>query len=74
MANFGEKELKAHIKSGAFYPIYLICGDEDYLKRDAVSRARKAVIQDESLKDFCHCVIHEADVKSAKEELLKRPT
>ena len=33
MANFGEKELKAHIKSGEFYPIYLICGDEDYLKK-----------------------------------------
>lgn len=33
MANFGEKELKAHIKSGEFFPIYLICGDEDYLKK-----------------------------------------
>ena len=33
MANYGEKELKAHIKSGEFYPIYLICGDEDYLKK-----------------------------------------
>ena len=33
MANFGEKELKAHIKSKEFYPIYLICGDEDYLKK-----------------------------------------
>ena len=33
MANFTEKELKAHIKAGDFYPIYLICGDEDYLKK-----------------------------------------
>ena len=33
MANYGEKELKAHIKSGEFYPVYLICGDEDYLKK-----------------------------------------
>lgn len=33
MANFDEKALKAHIKSGDFYPIYLICGDEDYLKK-----------------------------------------
>lgn len=33
MAQFGEKELKAHIRSGEFYPIYLICGDEDYLKK-----------------------------------------
>lgn len=33
MANFDEKSLKAHIKSGDFYSIYLICGDEDYLKK-----------------------------------------
>jgi DNA polymerase-3 subunit delta len=33
MANYGEKELKAHIKSKEFYPVYLICGDEDYLKK-----------------------------------------
>jgi DNA polymerase-3 subunit delta len=33
MANFDEKSLKAHIKSGDFYPIYLVCGDEDYLKK-----------------------------------------
>ena len=34
MAQYGEKEIKAHIKSGEFYPIYLICGDEDYLKKN----------------------------------------
>ena len=33
MANFDEKALKAHIKSGEFYSIYLVCGDEDYLKK-----------------------------------------
>ncbi len=33
MAQFDEKSLKAHIKSGEFYPIYLICGNEDYLKK-----------------------------------------
>lgn len=33
MAQFDEKALKAHIKSGEFFPIYLVCGDEDYLKK-----------------------------------------
>lgn len=34
MAQFDEKALKAHIKSKDFYPIYLICGNEDYLKKN----------------------------------------
>lgn len=33
MAQLDEKSLKAHIKGGDFYPIYLICGNEDYLKK-----------------------------------------
>lgn len=33
MAQFDEKTLKAHIKAGEYYPIYLMCGDEDYLKK-----------------------------------------
>ncbi|MDD6012014.1 MAG: DNA polymerase III subunit delta [Oscillospiraceae bacterium] len=33
MARMDEKELKAHIKSGNFYPVYLVCGNEDYLKK-----------------------------------------
>lgn len=33
MAEFDEKGLKAHIKSGTFLPLYLIIGDEDYLKK-----------------------------------------
>ena len=33
MAQFNEKSLKAHIKSKEFYPIYLMCGNEDYLKK-----------------------------------------
>lgn len=34
MAQFDEKALKAHIKSKDFYSIYLICGNEDYLKKN----------------------------------------
>lgn len=33
MAEFDEKQLKAHIKSGDFLPVYLFCGDEAYLKK-----------------------------------------
>ncbi len=33
MAEFDEKQLKAHIKSGGFLPVYLFHGDEAYLKK-----------------------------------------
>ena len=33
MAQFDEKQLKAHIKSGDFLPVYLFCGNEAYLKK-----------------------------------------
>lgn len=33
MAEFDEKQLKAHIKSGDFLPVYLFYGDEAYLKK-----------------------------------------
>ena len=33
MPELNEKELKAHIKSELPYPVYLVCGDEDYLKK-----------------------------------------
>ncbi len=36
MAEFDEKSLKAHIKSGEFLPLYLVYGDEDYLKKNYV--------------------------------------
>lgn len=33
VAELDEKALKQHIKSEEPYPVYLICGDEDYLKK-----------------------------------------
>ncbi len=36
MAEFDEKSLKAHIKGGEFLPLYLVYGDEDYLKKTYV--------------------------------------
>lgn len=38
MADFDEKTLRAHIKSGEFYPVYLVYGDEDYLKKTYVDK------------------------------------
>lgn len=51
MADFDEKGLKAHIKSGDFLPAYLIVGDEDYLKKHYTDLiCSKAV--DEAFSDF----------------------
>ena len=36
MAEFDEKGLKAHIKGGVFLPVYLVYGNEDYLKKNYV--------------------------------------
>lgn len=36
MAQFDEKSLKKHIKTGEFLPIYLVYGNEDYLKKYCV--------------------------------------
>ena len=33
MAEFDEKQLRAHIRGGDFLPVYLFCGDEAYLKK-----------------------------------------
>ena len=47
MAEFDEKQLKAHIKSGDFLPVYLFYGDEAYLKKHySDSLCEKAVGKD----------------------------
>lgn len=47
MAEFDEKQLKAHIKSGDFLPVYLFCGNEAYLKKYySDTLAEKAVSKD----------------------------
>lgn len=44
MAEFNEKELKAHIRQGDFLPVYLITGDEDYLKKLYCDKLVSAVV------------------------------
>ena len=51
MAEFNEKEFKAHIKSRELYNIYLIMGDEDFLKRFYLDRLVNLTV-DESMQDF----------------------
>lgn len=47
MAEFDEKQLKAHLKSGEFLPVYIFYGDEDYLKKSyADLLCEKAVDKD----------------------------
>lgn len=47
MAEFDEKQLKAHIRSGEFLPAYIFYGDEDYLKKSyADLLCEKAVAKD----------------------------
>lgn len=48
---------------------YLFFGDEDYLKKDAVARARTAVITDYALKDFQHIVVSDAEIHKVAAEL-----
>lgn len=48
---------------------FVLFGDEDYLKRDALERARQAVIADPSMREFCHTVIHDGDIAAAEAEL-----
>ncbi len=38
MAEFDEKGLKAHINDGAFLPLYLVYGDEDYLRKTYIDK------------------------------------
>lgn len=47
MAEFDEKQLKAHIRGGEFLPAYIFYGDEDYLKKSyADLLCQKAVDKD----------------------------
>lgn len=44
MAEFNEKELKAHIRQGDLLPVYLITGDEDYLRKLYCDKLVSAVV------------------------------
>ena len=56
-----EKELRAELKTGKLRRAYLLCGEEDYLKRSARAQIRAAVLTDESFSSFNHTVLSAAD-------------
>lgn len=51
MAKVGETELKNQIKNGDFYPVYLIYGEESYLKEYYVKKLKDKLV-DDSFADF----------------------
>lgn len=51
MAKIGEKELKNQIKNSEFFPVYLIYGEEAYLKEYYVKKLRNKLV-DSSFADF----------------------
>ncbi len=61
MAVLTEKELKQQIKSGSFANLYLIFGDESYLKQHYVSQICEKAVD----KDFSDFNMHKFDGKEA---------
>ena len=41
--------LSQHFKSGQFKPVYLICGDEDYLRKQYRDRMKEALVGDDGM-------------------------
>ena len=55
-----EKQLKESIKSGNYYPVYLLTGDENYYI-DEVSNFIESSVVDESLRDFDQVILYGRD-------------
>ena len=43
------KILSQHIKSGQFKSVYLLCGDEDYLRKQYRDRMKEAMVGDDTM-------------------------
>ena len=61
MAKIGEKELKEQLKTEDFSPVYLIYGEESYLKEHYVNKLKDKLV-DEAFADFN---FHQYEGKSA---------
>ncbi|MEE1357071.1 MAG: DNA polymerase III subunit delta [Clostridia bacterium] len=55
-----EAELKNEIKNG-LSGVYLLAGEEEYLKRYYLTKIRQAILSDEALESFNHTVINYLD-------------
>ena len=45
------KELIKHIKEGTFKPAYLLCGEEDYLKKIYKYKLKEAICGDDTIRE-----------------------
>ena len=67
-------ELKSRLKSGELAGWYLLCGEEDYLKKYYLGQLRSRVVVDEVFAAFNHVVYDGADIDFASvAEAIKSP-
>lgn len=67
-------EFKGRMKSGNLSGWYIICGEEDYLKKYYMSELRRATVADEAFALFNHVAYDGADIDfSAVSEAIKSP-
>ncbi len=68
------QELKARIKSGNLAGWYLMCGEEDYLKKYYMNELRGAIVTDEAFAPFNYAAYDGADINfSEVAEHIKSP-
>ena len=68
------QELKSRIKSGNFSGWYLMCGEEDYLKKYYMNELRSSVLTDEAFAPFNYASYDGADINfGAVAEHIKSP-
>ena len=60
------QDLKARIKSGSLAGWYLMCGEEDYLKKYYMNELRRAIVADETFAPFNYAAYDGADINFAE--------
>ena len=69
-----QDQLKAKIRSSDLGGSYVLCGDEDYLKRHYLREIRRSVLTDEAFSFFNHICFEGAEVDFAEiSEAVKSP-
>lgn len=58
-------EFKARLKAGSLGGCYMLCGEEDYLKKHYLAQIRRTVITDDAFATFNHSVYDGAEINFA---------
>lgn len=67
-------EFKGRLKSGNLSGWYIVCGEEDYLKKYYMNELRSAIVADEAFALFNHVAFDGADIDfAAVSEAIKSP-